>query len=658
MVPSSNYAPYLPPLVLRSYQERIAETAVTANTLVVLPTGAGKTLIAATVIQRICGTFDEDEPRNDPCALFLVPTRLLVKQQAAALRRALSGAHVAEFSGGLELPRRFDVLVTTPKAFQVRQQRAVGCSDGATRLDWEIWQVLVFDEVHHVLKEHPYRRLALSLRDSSVNTMSAPRIVGLTASYTYAVGEAAVRKSLRRMCDELRIEKLETADQQELERSGYHAKAAATEFDTGPTHAGNTITPAGVVPFEERKPHLMIGTFLKRVELGQTTPFSKRVMNVITAMESDINEEYPNYRSPIRKNGAMKSWGANAYAFRSRDSRFEELAMWYDALRLLIVSWEEGEDATATFLRMSGCEMNEDDFAHNLSQNNSSWSWHTIEEKSQFWVEVPQTFPRFERLKHQLLAKHSSSDNFRGILFVQQRVMTHIVEYFVRSDPELSWRFSPTCVYAASSPATCTLSVSKAESARRLAQFENGAVNLLIATAVAEEGMDIPAANCVIRFDAVLHTVSLVQGRGRARQENSSLVVLSERADRPVSKLEEVERQQLHLMRTFEPTLSPEEIELENEKRRQQQRSRELSARSCLNDCNQNAAAIVQLFSRKTKTEIQMDMRKEGNLWCCSLSYSSVLRSVHAKKAAVGKKKAKQAAMKEMHDLLKSEFGQ
>lgn len=38
------------------------------------------------------------------------------------------------------------------------------------------------------------------------------------------------------------------------------------------------------------------------------------------------------------------------------------------------------------------------------------------------------TFPRFESLKEVLLYQFENKKNFRGILFVQQRIMTHILE--------------------------------------------------------------------------------------------------------------------------------------------------------------------------------------------------------------------------------------
>ena len=72
---------------------------------------------------------------------------------------------------------------------------------------------------------------------------------------------------------------------------------------------------------------------------------------------------------------------------------------------------------------------------------------------------------------------------------------------------------------------------------------------MLIATTVAEEGMDVPAANCTIRYDPVHNAVSHVQGRGRARQEDSSFVVLNERTDRPVTMLDSVDALQRKVAR-------------------------------------------------------------------------------------------------------------
>jgi superfamily II DNA or RNA helicase len=99
------------------------------SAIVVLPTGAGKTLIAAAVIKT-----------KMKRSLFLVPTCLLVSQQASALRHE-TGLRVKEYQGGHAPPDGdYNVLVSTPAAFL------------DLKLSLDEFVFIVFDEVHHVLK--------------------------------------------------------------------------------------------------------------------------------------------------------------------------------------------------------------------------------------------------------------------------------------------------------------------------------------------------------------------------------------------------------------------------------------------------------------------------------------------------------------------------
>lgn len=54
-------------------------------------------------------------------------------------------------------------------------------------------------------------------------------------------------------------------------------------------------------------------------------------------------------------------------------------------------------------------------------------------------------------------------------------------------------------------------------------------VNLLIATDVVEEGIDVPKCSTVIRFDITKTVRSNVQSRGRARQTNSKFIIMLQR---------------------------------------------------------------------------------------------------------------------------------
>lgn len=53
-----------------------------------------------------------------------------------------------------------------------------------------------------------------------------------------------------------------------------------------------------------------------------------------------------------------------------------------------------------------------------------------------------------------------------------------------------------------------------------LKKFRKGDVNLLIATTVAEEGLDIAACNFVIRYGLVTNEISMIQVSGGQTSNN------------------------------------------------------------------------------------------------------------------------------------------
>jgi len=628
-------------LTLRPYQKRI-ETAAEKNTIVVLPTGAGKTLIAAACALQVA------RPSSGPSrpTLFLVPTCILVAQQAAAIRD-WSGLSVAEYTGGASLAPAFEVLVSTPSAFEAAMPR------NSSRLSWASFGLVVFDEVHHVLKDHPYRKLAKGLRRSGAN----PRVLGLSASLIYAVGAKKVAAAVDRLCDDLRIETLESATVEDLVQGGYHASQLAADVRevNFPPLADSD---AHLVPVAERRPHLLKATFFTRVRPGTATLFAARLVAAIYALEKAAKEELPEFESALKRL-SPKEWGLYANRLGPRSARCAELEYWYEALRLIVISWEAAEDAATEFLRMSRVE----------AAGAAAWPASALAAKGAFWAGCASAHARFDNLLEVLRYKLDAApaqQPFRAILFVEQRVMTHILAHVIAADPAFSCRVRSVCLYASSSPATPSLAISPSQAKEHLGDFSAGRANLLIATAAAEEGVDVAAANCVIRFDPMHHSVSFVQGRGRARQENSTFVVLAQREDRPVELLAEMEREQRRLVADMararaevpaEGVAAAAAADRKAKAENDVQLSRERGALRTLNSAAakpnafaaSNVLNMLMTFCKQTKVDLVTSSRKQrttgGHVeWSADLVYESVLRRVEAAAVAETPTAAKRLA--------------
>src|SRR5512137_1007629 len=174
----------------RLFQLDLAATALQASSLIVVPTGLGKTVIALIVL---LARMDKGR------VLFLAPTKPLVEQHAAFLQRVLRDKdNVVMMTGEsppesrFELWSRSSIIVSTP---QVIENDLL-----ARRIDLSDVSLIIFDEAHRAVGGYAYVYIADRYRREARN----PLVLGITAS------PGSQSEKIAEICSNLGIERIQT----------------------------------------------------------------------------------------------------------------------------------------------------------------------------------------------------------------------------------------------------------------------------------------------------------------------------------------------------------------------------------------------------------------------------------------------------------------
>lgn len=153
----------------REYQWNIANSADDASTLVVLPTGMGKTIIALLVIAK--------ELSKGKNILFLSPTKPLVNQHAQSLATLLTlEDSVAVFTG--EIPPEKRIVLWASKRIIVSTPQVIENDLIARRYDLSKISRIIFDEAHRATGNYSYVFIAEMFKKQQ----AVRRSLGMTAS--------------------------------------------------------------------------------------------------------------------------------------------------------------------------------------------------------------------------------------------------------------------------------------------------------------------------------------------------------------------------------------------------------------------------------------------------------------------------------------------
>ncbi|XP_013365555.1 PREDICTED: Fanconi anemia group M protein [Chinchilla lanigera] len=174
---------------VRDYQLHISRTALFCNTLVCLPTGLGKTFIAAVVMYNFYRWFPSGK------VVFMAPTKPLVTQQIEACYRVMGipQAHMAEMTGSTQAFTRKEIWRSKRVLFLTPQVMVNDLTRGACPAA-DI-KCLVVDEAHKALGNYAYCQIVPAsaigaFRHGSVSFRNVPPLPFLKDFLTFGYSSA------------------------------------------------------------------------------------------------------------------------------------------------------------------------------------------------------------------------------------------------------------------------------------------------------------------------------------------------------------------------------------------------------------------------------------------------------------------------------------
>ena len=168
---------------VRDYQINLAQQAKTENSLVVLPTGLGKTTIALHVIADCLS-------KRKGGILFLAPTRVLANQHYEFLKNTVRLDDITLITGEDLLAKRKklwinSIICATPEIVRNDIIRKI--------VDVNQFSLVIFDEAHRAVGDYAYVTIAEQLNIDNT------RILGMTATLP------SEKKKAKEVCDNLHI---------------------------------------------------------------------------------------------------------------------------------------------------------------------------------------------------------------------------------------------------------------------------------------------------------------------------------------------------------------------------------------------------------------------------------------------------------------------
>ncbi|XP_023697565.2 antiviral innate immune response receptor RIG-I [Paramormyrops kingsleyae] len=500
---------------LREYQKELAMPALQGrNTLICGPTGCGKTLVALAICEHHLRSKSEAK-------IVFLATKLVVYEQQLRLfleyfNSTDAGIRIKGVCGDMEDQVSMDVIVEGNDIIVLTPQILLNALNKGTVPSLSVFTLLIFDECHNATRKHPYNMLMGRYLDSKLSQQhqTLPQIVGLTAS----VGIGTFRNSqeaemnICQLCANLDTRIISTVNnnKEELQSFVHIPEKDFSEVEKLANDEFVSIIRNIMVYIESQARRWYdIGSLsnLQTSEHG-TQKYEQWIVDIqkkckVLQLE-DKEEESRVCRALFNYMGHLRKY--NDALIINEDARTK------DALNYLEDFIKQVKDA--------GFDEIEQELTARFEEEH-----HLLAMLSQ---RRDRDNPKLTRLKFILDEQYTQDEETRTLLFVRTRALTEALKNWIEETDSL--RFLKPTVLMGSSGSGMTQTYKKGI----LQSFKKPSdqSKILIATSVADEGVDIPQCNLVLMYEYIGNMIKTVQVRGRGRAKGSKCILISSRKER------------------------------------------------------------------------------------------------------------------------------
>jgi ERCC4-related helicase len=445
----------------REYQDVIARSALTANTLVVIPTGLGKTIIALLVARERLALFPASK------VVVMAPTRPLVLQHSRFFEKHLAEKiPSAVLTGEVPPTERQDQFTSSKVIFATPE--VIRNDVLEERYSLNDVSLIVFDEAHRCVRDYAYSQVSEAYK----LTASNPLILGLTAS------PSSRKARVEEICQKLAITNVQTRTEEDSDVTPYVQQVSVDWIRVPLPTSYKQVSRVLRAALEERVKKLKVMR-----QLPMNVPVSKRIL-------LDLGERL---RERLRHGGAGPVYGAIMMQAQSMSLLHSIELLETHGMRSLEKALErlnQGESKSAKSLSKDPRIIEAQKLATSLGD---------------------QEHPKLKRLRDLVRDELASNNQAKLIVFTQFR---DSVETIVNNLTQVEG-VSPVRFVGQATRSEDDVGLSQSEQMEILEQFRNGRYNVLVTTSIGEEGLHVPDVDHVIFFEAVPSEIRLIQRRGR-----------------------------------------------------------------------------------------------------------------------------------------------